>query len=174
MYGDLLVGANGLSDHSAAGLDYQSLLVANRVGRKVDKYDEESPPGTPAMQSTEIRVKSNRKFDLDQTTDFEIISPQHTGQTEFESAHSGQSNAGTPRRGSQNPMTFSKSPSGRMQQMALDATGSSNNLNSGGGGSKSNLRPAFFNQQPAETQSSFRQGSFNKGSFRQQHQQQQQ
>ena len=41
MYGDLLVGNKGVvNDLSSAGLDYQTLLIAGRVNRKVDNFSE--------------------------------------------------------------------------------------------------------------------------------------
>ena len=41
MYGDLLVSDGGeLNNHSNAGLNYQDLLLANKVNRKVDAFEE--------------------------------------------------------------------------------------------------------------------------------------
>ena len=76
MYGDMLVGNKGqLSDVSKTNLDYNSMLIANRVNRKVDSYtdyesfkEEESRPVSrtisPKAQGSSLRRLSISSHDL--------------------------------------------------------------------------------------------------------------
>ena len=74
MYGDLLVGKKGqLTDIESAGIDYQSMLTANRLNRKVDSFDEESN-GEPTNKSPVLtrRMSSSPKVGFAKSTSFRV------------------------------------------------------------------------------------------------------
>jgi hypothetical protein len=71
MYGDLLVGKKGqLTTIESAGIDYQSMLTANRMNRKVDSFNEESSgePKSPTL----VRRMSSPKVGFAKTTSFRV------------------------------------------------------------------------------------------------------
>jgi len=71
MYGDLLVGKKGqLTDIESAGIDYQSMLTANRLNRKVDQFEEES--GGEPKSPTLIRRMSSPKVGFAKSTSFRV------------------------------------------------------------------------------------------------------
>ena len=93
MYGDLLVGKKGqLTDIESAGIDYQSMLTANRLNRKVDSFEEESSsePKSPTL----VRRMSSAKVGFAKSTSFRVEpepSPSPSGspkQTETRTPHS--------------------------------------------------------------------------------------
>jgi len=71
MYGDLLVGKKGqLTDIESAGIDYQSMLTANRLNRKVDQFEEES--GGEPKSPTLFRRMSSPKVGFAKSTSFRV------------------------------------------------------------------------------------------------------
>jgi hypothetical protein len=75
MYGDLLVGKKGqLTDIESAGIDYQSMLTANRLNRKVDQFEEES--GGEPKSPTLIRRMSSPKVGFAKSTSFRVAPEQ--------------------------------------------------------------------------------------------------
>jgi hypothetical protein len=71
MYGDLLVGKKGqLTDIESAGIDYQSMLTANRLNRKVDEYSDES--SGESKSPTITRKMSSPKVGFAKSTSFRV------------------------------------------------------------------------------------------------------
>ena len=82
MYGDLLVGKKGqLTTIESAGIDYQSMLTANRMNRKVDSFNEESSgePKSPTL----VRRMSSPKVGFAKTTSFRVT-PDTKSMSDYE------------------------------------------------------------------------------------------
>ncbi len=75
MYGDLLVGKKGqLTDIESAGIDYQSMLTANRLNRKVDEYSDDS--SSEPKSQTLTRMMSSPKVGFAKSTSFRVAPEQ--------------------------------------------------------------------------------------------------